>query len=454
MKIDKRPAELPFPQQQARRRTKPTGLLRRAILGAVGLLLAWEVMSRSVAAYLADVAPETALLLNAQQPAALASIAYRMLIRSQQADSENCGQTSARTSDQTARRNHQIRTLAESAIMNEPINARAARILGQLADAAKNDVSALQFMDAAVHFSVHEAVAAYWMMQKNTDSGNYKEAIYFADTILRTHLEFSTYIVPALAKMAENERASGQLVATLSRNPPWRGYFFTTLPKSITDARTPLALLLALRTTSAPPTSADIDPYLTFLIAQKFFNLAYYTWLQFLPPEKLSNVRLLFNGSFETPSSGGPFEWTIIQGSGVTIDIVPRPDDSAEHALLVQFQYGRVDFHAVTQLVLLAPGTYKFKGKHKSELVGPSGLKWHITCASDTATAQIGEGPVITGTSPAWKSLEFSFTVPEAGCEAQYVRLDLEARTASERLVSGAILFDELEILRLANPPT
>jgi hypothetical protein len=48
----------------------------------------------------------------------------------------------------------------------------------------------------------------------------------------------------------------------------------------------------------------------------------------------------------------------------------------------------------------------------------------------------------------------FTFTVPEKGCDAQYVRLDLDARMASEEMVSGSIFFDDLQISRVVKPAT
>src|SRR5271169_1321893 len=58
---------------------RPQLKLRTAVVAACALLLAWLVMSRSLAAYLADVAPQAALRLNAGQPEALTNLAERIL---------------------------------------------------------------------------------------------------------------------------------------------------------------------------------------------------------------------------------------------------------------------------------------------------------------------------------------------------------------------------------------
>ena len=198
-----------------------------------------------------------------------------------------------------------------------------------------------------------------------------------------------------------------------------------------------------------PPTSNEIAPYVKFLLARKLYDLAYYTWLQFLPVDELREAGLLFNGNFDVVPSGLPFDWVINQGSGVTVEIIPNPDSNGKHALQVDFAYGRVDYDSVRQLVMLAPGTYEFKGRYKGQLLGPRGLKWRIVCASGPT---IEESSMIIGMMPSWRTVAFTFTVPATDCRAQYVRLDLDARMASEQLVSGSMLFDELRISRVANP--
>ena len=336
---------------------------------------------------------------------------------------------------------------AEFALVNDPLSARALRILGQVAADAADEQRAEKLMRAAARRSLRQSVAVYWLMRKSHDDRDYGAATRHADTLLRTRPQLMAQVAPILARIAENEDSKAELNKLLAGNPPWRAQFLNHLPGDISDARTPLDLFLALEDTAAPPTPADLQGYLSFLIARKLHELAYYTWLQFLPAEQLANAGLLFNGSFEGKPSGLPFDWVITPGSGVAINIAPRPDQDAERALLVEFGHGRVDFRGVAQLIMLSPGSYKFQGKYQGNIVGRRGPRWRITCADGAATP-IGESRMVTGAAPVWTTFEFSLIVPRAGCRAQHVRLALDARSASEQLVSGSIWYDELGIVR------
>jgi hypothetical protein len=462
-------------------KAKSTLSLRIIVFVGCGAALTWLVLSRSLAAYLAEVAPQSALWLNPEQPEALVNLANSALngpARSSEGVLEQSPEqpktaSDDKTADVKDKANNSryfknvfvavdgnrsvdlatVQSWSETALIHEPLNAQALRILGQAADAARDDADAAKFMQSAVRLSLHETTAAYWLMRKSTAAKDYSTAIYYADVLLRTRPEFAPYVVPLLARAAEDRQAIGLLKTVLSNDPPWRKQFLVALPSSVTDVRTPLDLLLSLRKGPAPLKPADIDGYLQFLIAHKFYDLAYYTWLQFLPPEELRAAGLLFDGDFEVVPSGLPFDWKITPGSGVTIDIVPRSDKPAGHALLIDFLYGRVEYHSVVQLVMLNPGTYAFKGKYKGELAGPRGLKWRVVCAGDAGT-KVGESAAISGRTRGWADVAFSFTVPTSNCRAQYVRLDLDARMASEQLVSGSMSFDELQISRLKGSPT
>jgi len=454
--------------------SRARGMVRTAVLFMFAIFLAWLVITQSFAAYFAEFAPETALWLQPTQPLALDLLAERTLdlrrdlhppsqgaadqmsVSAQPSGSSEKSKSDSSTTQDSSHpavlapaRASEVRAWATSSLMNKPLNPWALRILAQL-EAIDNDTSAAsKLLNAAVRLSLHESIAVYGTMLAAAKANDYKTATYYADVLLRTRPELDKYVVPILTKIVEDKTSSGLVEAVLDKNPPWRKRFFEVFPYSVEDARTPLDFFLQLRTGAMPPTSGDITPYVWFLVRRKLYDLAYYTWLQFLPAEELREAGLLFNGNFDVVPSGLPFDWLINQGSGVTVEVVPKPDSNGKHALLLDFAYGRVEYQSVRQLVMLTPGTYEFKGQYKGQLLGPRGLKWRIACESGPT---LEESPMIIGMTPSWKEIAFTFTVPAQDCRAQYVKLDLDARMASEQLISGSMMFDELQISRVANP--
>jgi hypothetical protein len=446
-------------------------LVRTMGLGALAAGLAWLVVTKSLVAYLALNAPEAALRLDAGDPEALASLAERHVVAERagkadtptpsgaplgwselakavtQADRGKAPSAEA-LSDAAARELREAaRIRAETALARDPINARALRILGLIAEAAGNEERALAYMQAAASRSIQESWALDWLMRHNYDKKDYAAALWYADALLRTRSQARARVLPVLGSIAEKPEARGELDKLLAANPPWRRLVLAALPRAVTDARTPLLLLLALRGTAHPPTSADIHDYVSLLAANKFYELAYYTWLQFLPPEHLTGAGLLFNGSFQSQPTGMPFDWVLRAGPGAAVDIVERTDKAGERALLIELGPGRVELGGVAQTLLLGPGRYRLEGKWRGEIAGRRGLVWRVACA-DKGGAPLGESPMLLGTAPSWKDVELAFTVPPAGCRAQHLRLELDARMASEQLVSGSVWLDDLAIVR------
>lgn len=478
---------------------------RTIALGAFGLILAWQVITTTFVAYLAETRPETALRFKSSDASALMALAQtkldaefaggvvapqsRLMPRADDqaaVRAENFGRLGAfaqaaqaaaergdgaavatgsppaepireatagrpaALSDSAKAAAEQIKSWVRAALVSDPANARGYRILGQIASIEGRDDDAEKLMGAAVKHSLRESIAVHWLMRRAIDGQDYARAGYYLDTLLRTHPQLRDAALPSLVQIAETEKGSAVVKDLLARNPPWRASLFNVLSLAVTDARTPLGLLLHLKTTSHPPTAADIQPYLDFLIARKFYDLAYDTWLQFLPDEQLSSAGLLFNNRFQFPLSGLPFDWRILTKSGVLADIVPLPEGKGSRALSLEFRNGQIDFPGVTQTVLLRPGTYQFKGRHKGTLVGRRGLKWRVACV-DQPSVNIGESGMFVGVLKNWEAFSFAFTVPAKACGAQELRLELDARSASERLVSGTMLFADFEIVQDAN---
>ncbi len=433
-------------------------LLRTLAMGLLASFLGWQIVTRSFVAYLAEVAPDAAVQLRPDDPVALLNLAEDFLTLSQAEQSTQSDRTETRPAPGEAVRplptprhaavaERMPRFMSERALRGDPLNSRGLRMLGQIADAEADEPQALRFMQAAARRSLGESTALYWLMRRSYSDNDFVPAAYYADVLLRTRPQAMTYLMPALVKMAERKDAAGAIKTLLATNPPWRPKFFEALPRSISDARTPLDLLLGLKDTPTPPTAAELDGYLTFLVERKLYEIAYYTWLQLLPQDRLGHLGLLYNGSFEAAPSGLPFDWIIPAGPGVTADLVARPDETGKRALVIGFGYGRVDFRPIRQLIMLPPGHYNFKGTHRGELIGRRGPLWRVACAGETQPA-LGQSPMLVGNVPVWTAFDFHFTVPERDCRAQDVTLVLDARSASETIVSGAIMYSELRITR------
>jgi hypothetical protein len=407
-------------------------LLRAIGLAAAGAVLAWLVVSKTLVAFLAANAPQAALWLSPRDPQALLNLAEARFDAA-------AGATQAEV-------RAVVRARAEAALAGDPVDARALRILGQVAHAGGDAARARALMGAAGRRSVQDSWAAHWLLKDAFDGKDYAGALRHADVLLRTRTQALQQVLPVLGRLAETPEAVAGLERLLAANPPWRRAFFSALPRAVTDARTPLRLLLAVRQSPDAPTLADVRDYVHLLMQRKLYDLAHYAWLQFLPAAQLAGAGTPFNGGFELVPSGLPFDWSIDGGKGATAGIAERPDRPGQRALLIALGPGRVELAGAVQTLMLAPGAYRLQAGHGGQLTGPRGLVWRIACAD--GGPPLGQSPMILGHAPVWTETEMAFTVPATGCPAQHLRLVLDARMPSEQLVSGKVWLDDVRITR------
>lgn len=455
----------------------PTRWWRLGRVFLVGLLvvfLLWSLITKQLPNYLAMHAPEAALVLDPGHPVALVTLADRLLNGVNNADNSDAAESmnsdtpsplghwavqasSALSAEEAVPKpstsnadRARIKTLAEKALLRDPLNHRALRILGQLADAEGDRPSARQLMQAAAQRSLRATYAVYWLMFDSFNRHDYAGSVDYADLLLRKRPQLYNVTYPLLAQIAESQDKSGHkaLTSALAADPVWRSAFLRHVPEYVHDARTPFSLLRALKDSSSPPDNAEINAYLDFLISKRIYEFAYYVWLQALPSESFSTMGFLVNGSFEQDPSGAPFDWSISGGAGVTIDIAQRFDADGEHALYLEFGPGRTRFKGVSQLVMLSPGRYRLSGRLQGEVSGKRGLRWQISCLPKKEV--VGETPMFLGSTPQWSNFAAEFEIPADGCRMQQLRLIHASRSSSEELVSGSIWYDAIELSRLA----
>ncbi|MGD9657561.1 MAG: hypothetical protein AB7U61_07975 [Methylocystis sp.] len=413
---------------------------RVAIFGVLGLAACWLVISHSYVAYLSSNSPGAALEIRKDDSQSILRLAADALLPA----SEDHGVAPGSVPLSPAR-NDELRQQVEAVLISEPLSARACRLLGQIAEIDGSASNAEKFMHAAARRSLSEKIAIDWMMRNGFERKSYRSTAYYADTLLRSTPGIAGHVTPILARMAETPDAKPEIIRLLAANPNWRREFFGALGASVADARTPLDLFLRLKDSPAPPTTDELNFYESFLFNHKLYALAYYAWLQFLPPAKLESAGHIFNGDFEGTPSGSRFDWRSPSGANVVVDVASRPEAAKNQALVVQFGPGRVEFPGVSQAIMLAPGAYALKGSFMGDIRGPRGVQWSAKCMDG---ALLGQSQMILGSFSAWRDLEFPLVVPQTGCAAQMIELQLAARSPSEKLLSGAIWFDDFSIVR------
>jgi hypothetical protein len=273
-----------------------------------------------------------------------------------------------------------------------------------------------------------------WLLNDAVAQRAHEDTVKYADILLRTDTRLVPPAVQALAKACEEDGGLQHVLMTLRSNPPWRRAFLSSLPNYVTDARIPLQLLVGLKDSPQPPTSEDLVPYIGMLLRNQLHELAYYTWIQFLPPDQLSRVLAPFNGDFETKPTGLPFDWIIPKSPNANAGIVPLSPPGFGKALRIEFGLGRIEFGGVFQFILLAPGDYTFNARYTASINGRRGLVWSVSCIEGK---EIGRSVMMQGTVPNATRITFDFKVPETGCRAQQLRLFHDSRSTSEQFVSG-----------------
>lgn len=445
--------------------------LKYAVFALLAAGLGWAIMTHSLVAALARIDPSYALMIRSDDPGALIHLADRTidaLQRDRAAVTKETrrgfGGLAGPATDPTAakapsdqeprsatgddlRRPDNLGRWASAVLAQEPGHVRALVILGQLKRWAGAAEQAATLLRASAHRSLREPVPQAWLINEALERQDWSLVMRHADILMRMHPQAIAALMPLIAHMAESPVSASVVSEAVTGSPPWRRAFFTELQSAVTDARTPLDLLLRLKETASPPTVTELRSYLNFLVERKFFDLAYYTWLQFLTPQQLAMVTSLFNGSFEERPSGLPFDWMLPTGGTASVAIARRPDRPSSRALVVHFGHGRVELHATSQVLRLTPGRYRFDGEVMGEVRGHRGVRWRLTCLGE-GERNIGESAMFVGAFKDWMGFSFQAAVPESGCAAQRLSLILDARTPSERLVSGSIWFDELSIHR------
>lgn len=382
--------------------------MRARSLGSVvaALALIWLIGVRGYADYLARVLPERAHALNPRQPVAALSLAEEAL-------------RARRLTDATA--------LAATALANDPLDGRALRVLGAVAELGGDRPRALQLMTIAARRAPRDAPAQFWLAINALADRDLPAAIARLDRLLRFEPAALQNAFPVLATIATNRIGAPALAPVLVRMPNWRPEFMSGVIQQAPDVRDLMHLAIAI-----DKAGGALTPLERSLYEQRLIAAGEWDQLQTLSGASDGVHDPGFDGSGQGPLTG----WQI--------DTTPGADTLIRDSTLQISFYGRrVPYRAVSQMLFLRPGHYQLSGRVKLEnLDAAQGMRWVVWCHN--GREPLGATVAQRG-SRDWSAFATEIQVP-ADCPAQWLRLELYARIAAEQQVSGRVLYDDVNI--------
>lgn len=337
--------------------------------------------------------------------------------------------------------------MARRVLRERPNDGRAYRVLAQAADLRGDAEEATRLYGIAVRLAPRDRVARAALVDRAFARGDVATAIGHLDVLLRVAPGTSAALLPLVARMLDREDVRTALVARLVARPNWR----PSLGSALLANTTPVAAaetLLAELAKADTLTPSELDVRITLLQRLGRSEQARAAWLATLPPATRALAGpVLFDGGFEAPDVEGGFAWRMTPQTGVSL----LPDDTGpaegQSSLSLVFEGRAITGLGLEQPLALAPGRYRLSGRVSNATTAARPFVWEVLCLPAGRLLAAVELPAASA-DPPWTAFAGTVEVPAEGCTGYRLRLRYLARTLSERIVSGTLQLDALDLRR------
>jgi hypothetical protein len=190
--------------------------------------------------------------------------------------------------------------------------------------------------------------------------------------------------------------------------------------------------------------------YIDFLLKNREYAAAVETWASQLGERKgsypISNQ--LFNGDFETETTGTALDWKIRQADGVEVLRDSAITHQGHWSLRVRFEgKENLAYSHIAQRAVVKPGSYRFEAWLRTEqITTDQGVGFRVFDVELPARLDIRTEPVV-GTSE-WREIEKTFQVPQQTrlIEIQVIR---HPSLKFDNKIRGAAWLDGIELVPL-----
>ena len=386
-------------------------IVRLLLAGLFVVCSGWLSIAVSGASRLRYQSPEAALRLQPRDARATATVAAQVLAA-----------TRGRVTPEAARR---AADLARQALERDPTVVEAWRTLAIVSTRRGQAERLFHFANS---LSRRDVPTQIWLIEDAVRRNDIPGALSHYDAALRSNLGSHQLLMPVLVNATGERRIVPSLVALLRTRPPWRAAFLSALAEGAPNPDNLVQLMTMLGRPSSPEEVQLMSRSINRLVERNAFApaLRLYLMLADRPPDGQS----LRNGTFDRPNVYPPLDWQLADGAEINAEQRPAPNSGQERRLYI-FASTDARGQAARQLIFLAPGSYALSARSgRSDLPGPEGLSWRISCASQPNSLLLDQPAVPAG--PAIRTISAEFRVPPSGCASQWLTLQIVAGAQPE----------------------
>ncbi|NEX94882.1 hypothetical protein [Caulobacter sp. 17J65-9] len=375
---------------------RPAKRLAAAAAIGLGALMAWQIVAQAAA----DRLPAAAAL-------KLAPGSPRLLALKAEAELE-AGRPAA------------AEALARQALLAQPLNVRALRVLGVAVGRRGDNQHADDLVTQAGNWSLRDGPAHVWLVDRRLRQGDFASAFAHADALMRRKPELQPHFFKLLSTAAaEDRRALAPIAERLVHQPAWREPFLQNLastPKGLESAAT---LAVMLQSSRAPLSDKEQGFLLTRLVNGGQFAAAADLRRRLAPAASAVSP---FDGEFDDRAGPAPFRWQIATGAGASVEIAPDDQVAGQSALRVEYD-GYSTPGLIHQFMALPAGAHELEVRWRGETPLPAErLAWTVRCIGDNRIAARALQPAAAGPTP-WRVSAVRFEIPAEGCAGQWLEL-------------------------------
>jgi len=396
---DLRPAHSSRPLSHDRSRSgkRVTRLLALVAAGLGALLLVFLVLRYSVVDALFAASPQAAALLAPDDP--------RLVLDRAEDEIRSGGQVSAAT-----------RAAVEDAFKHAPLSDEPLLIAAQQALARGEEQRADRLVAMAHRRDPRSRYTLALMLEQHLRNARIPETAATMAVLTRLESGAAPMMVAVLARMAMDPRTIGSVREAMESDEKLRTNVLEELARQGADPDKILDLASA-GPEQGPQKQAPSWQRLLLedLVKRGEIAEAHRIWRRLSGAGAAQVPAAVYDPDFAGLPGAPPFNWHFESGSDGFAEITRgSPGLYAEYHSRSPMQLGG-------QLLLLPPGRYSLGFTAEGTSEGEEGhLAWTLSC--HPGERQIGEVP-ITGVGYSAKSISGEFSVPAAGCPAQWLRL-------------------------------